>query len=174
MRNLLQKILVWIFPQLAMLRSKEYDFTKLRSWHNRVKLGKNVKITTVSIMSDVELGDYSYINDNSVITNTKIGKFCSIGPNFFCGWGVHPTNGISTSPMFYSSNALNSISFNMKIDEHPMITIGNDVFIGAKSIILKGVTIGENSVIGAGSIVTKSVPANQIWAGNPAKFIKNI
>ena len=57
--------------------------------------------------------------------------------------------------------------------EKPVV-IGNDVFIGAKSIILKGVTIGENSVIGAGSIVTKSVPANQIWAGNPARFIRNI
>lgn len=52
--------------------------------------------------------------------------------------------------------------------------ICDNVFIGAKCIILKGVTIGENSVIGAGSVVTKNVPANQIWAGNPAKFIKNV
>ncbi len=54
------------------------------------------------------------------------------------------------------------------------VTIGNNVFIGAKSIVLKGVTIGDNSIVGAGSVVTKSIPAGQIWAGNPARFIRNV
>lgn len=54
------------------------------------------------------------------------------------------------------------------------ITIGNDVFIGAGSIILKGVNIGDRSIIGAGSVVSKSIPPNEIWAGNPAKFIRKI
>lgn len=54
------------------------------------------------------------------------------------------------------------------------VRICDNVFIGAHCIILKGVTIGENSIIGAGSVVTKSIPSNQIWAGNPAKFIKII
>lgn len=54
------------------------------------------------------------------------------------------------------------------------VLIKESAFIGAYSIILKGVTIGQNSIIGAGSLITKSVPDNQIWAGNPAKFIRNI
>lgn len=54
------------------------------------------------------------------------------------------------------------------------VYIGNNVFIGAHSTILKGVTIGENSLIGACSVITKNIPANEIWAGNPAKFIKAI
>ena len=54
------------------------------------------------------------------------------------------------------------------------ITIKNGAFIGACAIILKGVTIGEHSIIGAGSVVTKDVPDNEVWAGNPAKFIKRI
>jgi acetyltransferase-like isoleucine patch superfamily enzyme len=54
------------------------------------------------------------------------------------------------------------------------VRIGDDVFIGAWSIVLKGVSIGNGSVIGAGSVVTKSVPSGEIWAGNPAKFIRNV
>ncbi|UOH75083.1 hypothetical protein MOW08_00440 [Acinetobacter schindleri] len=54
------------------------------------------------------------------------------------------------------------------------VILGDNVFIGAHSIILKGVTIGDNSIVGAGSVVTKSIPKNQIWAGNPAKYIKDL
>ena len=53
------------------------------------------------------------------------------------------------------------------------VIIEDNVFIGAHSTILKGVVIGTNAVIGAGSVITKSIPSNEIWAGNPARFIKN-
>lgn len=54
------------------------------------------------------------------------------------------------------------------------VVIQRNAFIGAHCIILKGVVVGENSIIGAGSVVTKSIPANEIWAGNPAKFIRKV
>ena len=54
------------------------------------------------------------------------------------------------------------------------VKIDNNVFIGAKCIILKGVNIGKCSVIGAGSVVTHDVPEYEIWAGNPATFIRKI
>jgi acetyltransferase-like isoleucine patch superfamily enzyme len=46
--------------------------------------------------------------------------------------------------------------------------------IGAGSVILGGITIGENAMIGAGSVVTKDIPANELWVGNPAKYVRNI
>ena len=52
------------------------------------------------------------------------------------------------------------------------IVIEDDVWIGAHSIILKGVTIGARSIIGAGSVVAKSIPSDCIAAGNPCKVIK--
>jgi len=54
------------------------------------------------------------------------------------------------------------------------VIIGNGVWVGANSIILKGVIIGDNSVVGAGSVVTKNLPENVIAAGNPCEVIKNI
>lgn len=52
------------------------------------------------------------------------------------------------------------------------IVIGENTFVGVNSIISKSVTIGKNVIIGAGSVVTKDIPDNEIWAGNPARFIR--
>ena len=54
------------------------------------------------------------------------------------------------------------------------VIIGNNVFIGMDSLILKGVTIGDYAIVAARSVVTKSIPAGEVWGGNPAKFIRKI
>ena len=54
------------------------------------------------------------------------------------------------------------------------VRICEGAFIGAHCIILKGVTIGARSIVGSGSVVTKSIPADEIWAGNPARFIRSL
>lgn len=54
------------------------------------------------------------------------------------------------------------------------VTIKKGVLLGTGSIVLKGITIGKKSVIGAGSVVSKDIPDNEIWAGNPIRFIKKI
>lgn len=91
----------------------------------------------------------------------KIGSYCNIGGNTSI-WDTdfHPLNA--------EMRKINDLS---KVNTGP-VTIGNDVFIGGNSIILKGVSIGDRAIIGAGSVVTKNVPADEIWGGNPAKFIK--
>jgi acetyltransferase-like isoleucine patch superfamily enzyme len=54
------------------------------------------------------------------------------------------------------------------------VVIGDNVFIGAHCTILKGITIGNNSIVGAGAVVSRSIPPNEIWAGNPVKFIRKV
>jgi galactoside O-acetyltransferase len=54
------------------------------------------------------------------------------------------------------------------------VTIEDNVWVGAGSVILPGVTIGKNSVIGAGSIVTKNIPANVVAVGNPCRILREI
>lgn len=72
---------------------------------------------------------------------------------------------------FHSSDPEKRLNGNIDIPQKA-VYIGKRVFIGGHSIILKGVSIGDDSVIGAGSVVTKSIPSGEIWAGNPAKFIR--
>ena len=54
------------------------------------------------------------------------------------------------------------------------VVIEEGVFVGAGSMILKGVTIGKHSIVGAGSVVTKCIPSGEIWGGNPARFIRRV
>lgn len=112
------------------------------------------------------IGDNVGMSQAALICHRSI----TIGNNVKIGGGVciYDTDFHSLDPVIRCSKE------DLKHRTEKPVVIGNNVFIGAKSIILKGVTIGENSIIGAGSVVAKSVPANQIWAGNPAKFIRNI
>ncbi len=132
------------------------------------KLYSNYKIHNSSV------GDYTYISQNAIINNTTIGKFCSIGPNLLCGWGIHPTHGLSTSPMFYSTRMQNGMTLSKtdKIEELKEITIGNDVFIGMNVTILDGVNIGDGAVIGAGAVVSRDIPPYAIAVGNPIQILK--
>ena len=58
--------------------------------------------------------------------------------------------------------------------ELQLTLVKKNASIGAGTVILGGITIGENAMIGAGSVVTKDVPANELWLGNPAKFVRKI
>lgn len=106
---------------------------------------------------------------------TSIGSFCSIGTDVSIGVGHHPLYMLSSSPYFY----LNELGYKRKnmptheeYYESPPITIGNDVWIGDRVLIMNGINIGDGAVIGSCAVVTKNVPPYAIVAGVPARIIK--
>lgn len=146
-------------------------FSLVRSQRINVSLTNKSEYSAPYIMRNVQIGDYTYIRPNSNINNTCIGKFCSIGPNFCCGLGIHPTNGISTSPFFYSVKE-NSFAKETIFIEEKNVIIGNDVHIGINVTILDGISIGNGAILGAGAVITKDIPPYAIVAGVPATIIR--
>lgn len=147
---------------------------KLNGSISNSKIDPQCVILKNHALSNVTVGKGTYIADNALISDTTIGKFCSFGPNLLCGWGIHPLDGISTSPVFYSTKKQAGFTFSKtdKSIEQKHITIGNDVFIGANVTVLDGVTIGDGAVIGAGAIVSKDIPPYAVAVGNPIQIVK--
>ena len=173
-KSFFQKLCGLFLDRPIILPGKVTGYSLVKSQKANVTEGKSTRIEAPFYLNDISLGDYSYIANNSRITNARIGKFCSIGPNFSCGLGIHPTNGISTSPMFYSISKQNGITLTKdnKMEETKQTNVGNDVFIGANVTVLDGVTIGDGAVIGAGAVVVKDIPPYAIAVGVPAKVVK--
>lgn len=121
----------------------------------------------------VKLGGVKFVN----IPKDKKERFIFIGENVVfdsaypedieIGNHVHITTGcvLLTHYLDTTREKVNWLHGKIKIEEH--------VFIGANTIISKPLTIGKGSIIGAGSVVTKDIPPYQIWAGNPARYIKD-
>ena len=128
-----------------------------------------------SIVNNSRLENYSYVGRNSLVQYAQIGKFCSIANEVCIGLGNHPMDNFSTFPLFYKKNntlKIQLIDKDLEFQEYKNIKIGNDVWIGARAIIMDGITIGDGAVIAANSVVTKDVPGYGVVGGVPAKFIK--
>lgn len=164
-----------LFPYYKL----KYKSLNLKSMDIRIGTGchleKHVTLYQNVNLGNADIGSYTYISDNSCLSNVIIARFCSIGDNVLIGGGMHPTKTfVSTHPSFYSMGGQSSISFADKsyFTETSKVIIGNDVWIGASAIILDGIRIGDGAIIGAGSVVTKDVPDYAIVAGTPARVIK--
>ena len=141
---------------------------KLRAIYKQAKYGvKGCRSTFLisgrSVISkDLKAGKHGYLGPNCIITsNVTLGNFVMFGPNVSIVGNDHRFDQAEL-PMIFSGRPA------------PRRTkIGNDVWVGAGAIILAGVEIGDGCIIAAGSVITKSCEEYSIYAGNPARKIKD-
>ncbi|HIF9056738.1 TPA: CatB-related O-acetyltransferase [Photobacterium damselae] len=197
MKELIQALAISLYLNKIKNIFKNYIFNhknknknikvSLLSTIKKTELESNISILGDAVILESKLGRGTYIGSGAKITNTKIGRFCSIAKNLNIVSGNHPTNGfVSTHPMFYLSenktvcnmglNVLDKsiyepISYVNNTNYH--VVIGNDVWIGQNVTILNGVTIGDGAIIATGAVVNKDVEAYSLYGGVPAKKIKN-
>ncbi|MCX7934383.1 MAG: acyltransferase [Planctomycetota bacterium] len=145
----------------------------------KIRLGRNVVINsafwanpvgghqTVFLIKGPEA--LIEIDDDVGISNAIIAA----RQHIYLGKGVWLGGGVKIFDTDFHSLVYEERVADIAIPAAP-VRIEARCFIGADAIILKGVTIGERSVIGAGAVVAKSVPPGEIWAGNPARFIKKL
>ena len=153
---------------------------KIINNHLRKKLLKNNKFNQTNHfpvgvnLSFTEWGQYSGCNKNCDIANTTIGNFTSIGPNVIIGPRNHIVSNFTTHDFIYTNkeHAYKDGRGGDGMFDGFFNKIGNDVWIGANSIVLQGVEIGDGAVVAAGTIVSKSVPPYAVVGGVPASIIK--
>ena len=140
---------------------------KMKRRYYIIKYGlKNVSPTFIAcrgchISKDFVAGDYSFVGSNCLIyPKVKIGKYTMIANNVNIIGGDHYYKNVYLPIIFAGREKLKET------------IIGDDVWVGAHSIIMTGVCIGNGSIIAAGSVVTKDVPPYSIVGGTPAKFVK--
>lgn len=140
---------------------------------NDVKYEKSSHIGPLVKMERASIGKCSLINTLSAAYDCEIGNYCSIARECYIGAATHPLDWVSTSACFYLKSNFTGVCYHEEEFEWNKHTkIGNDVWLGFRTIVLGGVTIGDGAVVGAGSIVTKDIGPYEIWAGCPAKFIR--
>ena len=111
---------------------------------------------------NISLGENFYSNHNLVILDqarVTFGDNVFIGPN--CGF-------------YTAGHPLDAETRNKGLEFAYPITVGNNVWFGGNVSVMPGVTIGDNVVIGAGSVVTKDIPSNVVAVGNPCKVLKRL
>jgi acetyltransferase-like isoleucine patch superfamily enzyme len=138
----------------------------INSGENANVIGRQQK-TIFWVEGILTIGNNLGISCSALICNheIEIGNNVTIGGNTV----IYDTDFHSLNPILRSNK-----QEDRKSAKWGKVTISDNVFIGAHTTILKGVTIGKNAIVGACSVVAKDIPSDEIWAGNPAKFISKI
>jgi virginiamycin A acetyltransferase len=135
-----------------------------------VTLGPGSKVSRgCTLVGDVEVGKRTNLNrDIEVIGDVTIGKYCALARDTLFQQKDHQIHKPAIQMRFYGQVLDSKLEH---VTKGP-ITVGNDVWIGARAIVLSGVTIGDGAVVAAGSIVTDNVEPYAIVAGVPAERVK--
>lgn len=161
---------------LCVIRNRLVVIVQRRRWRRQgIRLGRNMKIS-----SNVRIGKESALEDGCrVIAEPRI----VIGDHFYANAYCHMLgditigNDVILGPKvtIWARDHGTAKDVPMRLQPHVAapIVIGDDVWIGASAVILKGVTIGRGAVVAAGCVVTKDVPEWAIVAGVPARIIKH-
>ncbi len=142
-------------------------------------MNKNIP-TSTNIWQFCVIFPYAIIGENcNICAHVLIENDVVIGKNVTIKSGVQLWDGISIEDnVFIGPNVTFTNDKYPRSKEYPdsfqRTIIKKGSSIGAAAVLLGGVTIGENAMIGAGSVVTKDVPANELWVGNPARFIRKL
>lgn len=147
-----------------------------------VKLGADVKIVAFVNLYGCTIGDRTKIGTFVEIQkNAYVGSDCKISSHTFICEGVHIGNRVFVGhgvtfindrfPRATTSSGRLQTEADWRVEE---THVHDGASIGSGASILCGVTIGTNAIVGAGSVVTRSVPPNEIWAGNPARFLRKV
>jgi UDP-2-acetamido-3-amino-2,3-dideoxy-glucuronate N-acetyltransferase len=127
----------------------------------------------VVILRDAVIGENCNICSHSFIENdVKIGNNVTVKCGVYLWDGITVEDNVQIGPNVTFTN--DKYPRAKQAFELQRTVIKKNASIGAAAVILGGVTIGENAMIGAGSVVTKDIPANELWVGNPAKFVRKI
>jgi acetyltransferase-like isoleucine patch superfamily enzyme len=139
------------------------------------------------IRADTHIGAFTEFGREVETQAATLGRYCEIGPGSLLGATGHPTTWLSVSAFQYRKATWGwhqSADANQVIDPEAdgrqsfrsvagdRATIGNDVWIGANVVVLRGVTIGDGSIVAANAVVTKDIPPYSIAGGIPAKVIR--
>lgn len=157
-----------MIKQLALRLFNQRNSTRIKSTDVslRAAVGRGVKIQRGTFVDKHStIGAFSYLGKNCAVSVATIGRYCSIGDSVVIGPGDHDMDQVSTSTEFQNDVFTN-------LTKKPCV-IGHDVWIGAQSLILRGVTIGNGAVVGANSVVTRDVAPFEVVAGSPARVIKS-
>lgn len=147
-----------------------------------VKLGKNVKLSKFINLYGCVIGDNTKIGAFvEVQKKAKVGKNCKISSHTFICEGVTIGDGcfVGHSVVFINDNCPQAVTSSGKLEgdkewrkRFVPTKVGKKAAIGSNCTILGNIMIGNGAIVGAGSVVTKNIPANQVWAGNPARFLR--